>query len=154
MSWQREYTTIVPGITREEVWNAWQDVNNWHRWDTDLDYARLDGPFATGSRFTLKPKGGPRVQIEFERVEPLNAYVDLTHFPLARMWGIHEMHDTSDGLALRCCIRIEGPLSFLWRKIVAEGVVNGLEKQTRQLVAYIHARREHAIAPDRQEARA
>jgi len=154
MSWQREYTTVVPGLTREEVWNVWADVNNWHLWDTDLDYAKLDGPFAAGSQFTLKPKGGPRVRIDFDRVEPLSAYVDLTHFPLARMWGIHEMRATEHGLALRCCIRIEGPLSFLWRKIVAEGVAKGLQKQTRQMVAYIHAQRQDAHAQDHREARA
>ncbi|MEP6619307.1 MAG: SRPBCC family protein [bacterium] len=146
MTWEREYTVVVPDVTRAEIWNAWRDVNGWHRWDTDIEYARMDGPFEAGQQFTLKPKGGPRVQITFERVEPMVAYTDFTRFPLARMWGIHEMHETERGLELRCCIRVTGPLSFLWRKLVAEGVVNGLEQQTRQLIAYVHERRQHAHA--------
>lgn len=151
MTWEREYTVVVPGVRREDVWNAWRDVNNWHLWDTDLEYARLDGSFATGEQFTLKPRGGPCVRITFEAVKHLTSYTDLTHFPFARMWGIHEMRETAEGLVLRCCIRVEGPLSFLWRKLVAEGVVNGLELQTRQLIAYAREQGRHAEAHHQHE---
>lgn len=150
-TWERKYTVVVPGLSRADVWNAWRDVNNWHRWDTDLEYARLDGSFAAGQQFTLKPNGGPRVRITLEAVEHLTSYTDLTHFPLARMWGVHEMSETTTGLELRCCIRVQGPLSFLWRKLVAEGVANGLEKQTRQLIAYVREQERHAETHQQRE---
>ena len=56
-------TTNVPVIevtrettaTREQVWELWADVPNRTRWDADLEYARLDGPFQTGSTGGPKP---------------------------------------------------------------------------------------------------
>ncbi|CAN5272005.1 hypothetical protein BH09GEM1_BH09GEM1_32810 [soil metagenome] len=141
MSWESEYVTIVPDVTREEIWTAWADVDSWNRWDLDLEFTTLEGAFAKGTWFVLRPKGGPKVRIQLTEVVPLEGYTDLTRFPGARMWGIHTMRDTDRGLALRTCIRVEGPLGFIWRKIVAEGVANGMAKQTNALVNYVQAQR-------------
>jgi len=81
----------------------------------------------------LKPKGGPKVNIRFLRAEALKGYTDLTPFPLARMYGIHDMEETQDGLRLRITIRIEGPLSWLWKKIVAEKVAADAPVQLESL---------------------
>jgi hypothetical protein len=35
--------------TREQIWELWADVPNRTMWDRDLEYAKLDGPFRTGS---------------------------------------------------------------------------------------------------------
>ena len=35
--------------TREQIWELWSDVPNRTMWDRDLEYAKLDGPFRTGS---------------------------------------------------------------------------------------------------------
>ena len=82
----------------------------------------------------LKPKGGPKVNIEITSVESNKAFADLTRFPLAKMRGLHEFVDHGDELEIRTTMSIEGPLSFVWRKLVAEGVANGLEAQTESLV--------------------
>lgn len=141
MSWEKDYKVVVNGFTKEEVWSVWSDVNNWHKWDTDIDMAQLKGPFAAGSKFILKPKGGPKVNLEFVEITPLTSYTDFTRFPLAKMYGIHNMIETAEGLELHCKIKLEGPLSFVWQKIVAEGIVKGLDKQTHQMLDYIKAQR-------------
>lgn len=51
------------------------------------------------------------------------------------MDGIHEMEETKDGLKLTTTIQISGPLSFLWRKLVADGIVKTLPEQTEALAA-------------------
>jgi hypothetical protein len=136
MGWQQGYSVVVQGVRQEDIWRVWQDVNNWHRWDTDIDFAKLEGPFQSGASFVLKPKGGPQFKLEFTEIVPFVSYTDFTKFPFAKMYGIHTMKPTDDGLELECRIRIEGPLGFVWRKIVGEGVVRGLKKQTEQMVAY------------------
>jgi hypothetical protein len=46
----------------------------------------------------------------------------------------HEIIDHGENLEIKSTIRIEGALSFLWRKIVAENVAKGLEEQTDRLI--------------------
>ena len=50
------------------------------------------------------------------------------------MYDLHELVPHGDKLEIKSTIRIEGPLSFLWRKLVAENVVNGMKAQTDKLI--------------------
>jgi hypothetical protein len=137
--WTKSYSTTVKGIDVDRLWRVWSDVDGWNRWQGDLDFARLEGSFTAGSTFLLKPKGGPKVRIELLTVEPNRRFVDLTRFPLARMYGEHEFIARGDEVEIRTSVSVEGALGFLWRKLVAEGVARSLEEQTRGLVARARA---------------
>ena len=137
--WTNSYSTTVKGIDVDRLWSIWSDVDAWHTWQPELDYAKLEGAFAAGSTFRLKPKGGPRVRIELLTVEPNRRFVDLTRFPLARMYGDHQFIRRGDEIEIRTTVRVEGALGFLWRKLVAEGVARGMEEQTRSLIARARA---------------
>lgn len=134
MAWEKTHTIKVQNVAKKQIWKVWEDVNHWHIWDTDIDFARMEVPFSVGNSFLLKPKGGPKVKIKLLKVEPNNAFTDVTTFPLAKMYGIHEMRETSVGLEVSHTVRIEGPLSFLWKKLVAEKVAEGLEEQAIKMV--------------------
>jgi hypothetical protein len=137
--WTKSYSTTVKGTDVDRLWQIWSDVDAWHTWQSDLDYAKLEGVFAAGSTFLLKPKGGPRVRIALLSVEPKRRFVDLTRFPLARMYGAHEFIARGDEVEIRTSVTVEGPLGFLWRKLVGEGVAKSLPEQTRGLVARARA---------------
>lgn len=132
--WSKSYSRVVEGLSASQVWGVWTDVNQWHTWQDDIEYAMLDGEFKKGSLFRFKPKGGPDIKIEITEVEPNALFVDLTRFPLARMYDTHELIEHDNGLEIRSTIRIEGPLSFLWRKLVAEEVADGMKEQTEKLI--------------------
>ena len=134
MAWEKTHTATVRDLRKDQIWQLWQDVNNWHAWDQELEYCRLESPFVAGSQFTLKPKGGPKVHLTLENVEPCRTFTDRVDFPLARMYSIHELQDTPHGLEVIHRIRVEGPLAFLWRKLVAEKVAAGLEEQTQSMI--------------------
>jgi hypothetical protein len=54
------------------------------------------------------------------------------------MYGDHEFISHENGeLEIKTTMSIEGPLSFIWRKIVAEGVANGLPEQTEWLISRV-----------------
>jgi hypothetical protein len=124
----------VKGLKAEQVWQVWIDVNRWHTWQPDIEHARLDGTFAVGNTFALKPKGGPRVRIEMIEAEPNRHFTDLTRFPGARMYGSHEFVVRGDELEIRTTMSIDGPLAVLWRIIVAEDVAKGMPEQTEKLI--------------------
>jgi hypothetical protein len=137
--WTKSYSTTVKGIDVDRLWRIWTDVDAWHTWQTDLDYAKLEGGFAAGATFLLKPKGGPRVRIALQTVEPNQRFVDLTRFPLARMYGDHQFVVRGDAIEIRTTVRVEGPLGWVWRKLVGEGVVASLPTQTQGLITRARA---------------
>ena len=132
--WSRTYSKKVQGLKAEQVWKVWTDLNQWHTWQSDIEYAKLEGEFKVGNTFLLKPKGGPKVNIEIIKVEPNRQFTDLTRFPGAKMYGSHEFVIHGDELEIKTTMSIEGPLSFVWRKIVTEDVANGMMEQTEHLI--------------------
>jgi len=132
--WSKSYSKKVSGLKVEQLWNTWTNVNQWHTWQNDIELAKLDGEFKVGNTFMLKPKGGPRINIEIIRAEPCKNFTDLTRFPGAKMYGSHEFIELENELEIKTTMSIEGPLSFFWRKIVAEGVANGMAVQTESLI--------------------
>lgn len=133
--WQRSYECTVQDVNEEQIWETWADINRWHEWDVAIEYARTSSPFEVGSRFRLKPKGGPAVSIEIVECAPKRHFVDLTRFPFARMYGRHEMcRDVEGRLTLKTTMSVEGLLGFFWRRLVAQKIVDDLPIDTEKLI--------------------
>ena len=133
--WTQSYSKTFKDLKKERVWALWSDVNTRHTWDLDSEYCKLDGPFKAGAKFMLKPMGAPAVQIEIIEAQKNHKFTDRTRFWGAVMDGIHEMETTKDGLKLTTTMQVSGPLSFIWRKLVVEGIIKTLPEQTEALVA-------------------
>jgi len=132
--WSKSYSKTVKGLSAEEVWKVWCNVNQWHTWQDDIEYAKLEGEFKVGNSFLFKPKGFSKINIEIIEMVPNRVFTDLTRFPFAKMYGRHEFITHGDALEIKTTMSIEGALSFLWRKLVAEGVANSLQEQTDKLI--------------------
>jgi hypothetical protein len=132
--WTKSYSQTVKDLSAERVWDVWTDVNQWHAWQDDVEYACLDGAFESGKKFAFRPKGGPDIEIELTEVRKNSTFVDVTRFPFARMIDSHELIEHGDELEIKCTVTMVGPLAFVWRKLVGEGVANGLPEQTRRLI--------------------
>lgn len=132
--WSGSYSEVVKDIDVASIWAVVSDVDSWAAWD-DVEFATLHGAFATGSHFTFKPKGAPKaLTIELIDVVLMQRFTDLTRFPMARMTGKHEYFQRGNDVEIRVTMSIEGPMSWVWRKIVAENIVKDLPKQTAQLI--------------------
>lgn len=132
--WSKTYTHKVCGVSIEEIWQVWADVNQWHMWHDDIEYAKLEGRFEAGNKFIIKPKNMSEVTIELVMVELNKGFTDLTKFPLAKMYGEHEFINKGDEIELRTTMRVTGVLSFLWRKLVAEKIVADEPLQNKMLI--------------------
>ena len=51
---------VVTSARPEQVWPLYADVDRWREWDSGLLDVTLDGPFAVGSRGTLRSRASPR----------------------------------------------------------------------------------------------
>lgn len=134
--WTKSHTIVTKEATKEQMWKLFSDVNNWHKWDKGIDYAKIEGKFEQGNFFELKPKGNGKVKIELYKTIENQKFIDLTKFPLAKMYGEHTFEETPEGLKITTKMSVEGILGFLWRKIVAEDIVNGLPQEMVEQVKY------------------
>lgn len=132
--WTKTYSKTFPGLKREEVWRIWTDVNNWPTWHGDLEYCKLEGTFAVGNHFFLKPKGVKAVKIMLTEINEGYSFTDCTSFFGAKMYDTHAMEETPDGLKCTNTLVVTGPLKWLWIKLVAQNVADTVPEEMEALV--------------------
>lgn len=132
--WIKTYSITVPAIEPRQIWKIWSDINNRPQWDLDTEWAELNGPFEVGAVFRFKPKGGPKLSMRITECVPNQSFTDCFKIPFARLYGIHQMESTKEGLKIITSIKVEGLLGWLLRKIVAEKVAAEVPEQTAMLI--------------------
>src|SRR3954454_15762055 len=89
----------------------WADMATWPEWNADTEWVRLDGPFATGSAGTLKPKGGPKVKFTIAQLDPERRFVDVSHLVGAKLTFDHVVEPKAEGCDIRVAVTMAGPLA-------------------------------------------
>ena len=82
----------------------------------------------------LRPKGGPNVKVKLLETVENNMFLDVTNFPLAKMYDEHLFEETPQGLKITNTITVKGIFGFLWRKLVAQKIVDNLPKDMQQQI--------------------
>lgn len=134
--WTRTFSKSYQNITKEAIWQAWADVENWPKWDTALAYCDIKCDFEAGNHFILKPAGGPKFRIWLGEVTPHSKFTAYCKLFGAVMQHIHELEEIEEGLRITHTITVQGPLAFLWTHLVAKNVAKQVPEQTDNLVQY------------------
>ncbi len=124
--WSKSHSIVTKTVTAEQMWKLLADVNNWASWDQSIDFAQLEGKFEKGNHFMFQPKGGPKMKIAILEATENQRFMDLTNFPLAKMYGDHTFEATPEGLKITTTMSVKGILGFVWRKLVAQKIVDDL----------------------------
>ena len=132
--WTKTHSITTKKVTKEQMWKLLSDVNNWHTWDNSCEFAKIDGKFEKGNYFNLQPKGGPSVKVKLLEVVENKSSLDVTTFPLAKMYTFHQFEETKDGLKIIQTISVTGILGFLWIKIVAQKLADALPVDMQEQV--------------------
>jgi len=132
--WTKSHSIVTKEVSKEQMWRLFADVNNWHKWDKGIEFAKMEGNFERGNYFTLRPKGGPNVKVELLETVESHRFLDVTNFPLAKMYDLHTFEDTVDGLKVTNTITVKGLLSFLWVKIVAQKIADALPTDMQEQI--------------------
>jgi len=104
------------------MWNLFTDVNNWHTWNNEIEYAKLEGKFENGNHYLIQPKKGPAVKVELLDVVKNKRCLEMGRFPLAEMYYDHLLEETETGLKITSTITVKGLLSFLWVQLVVKKI--------------------------------
>ena len=135
MAYTDSYSKTVSGLKPEQFWLAWTDINKRLEWDYDTQWVKLDGPFQAGSCFHFKVKNGPEMTMKIIEATKNKSFTDLCKFFGTKLYGSHDIISKDNGeLEIKTTIKITGPLAFLWKKWVGNGVVASLPKQTDLMI--------------------
>jgi hypothetical protein len=75
--WRGEYG-IETSATAGTIWRIFCDVPGWKTWNAGIEHIELDGPFATGTWFTMKPPGEEPLRSLLVEVKENACFVDET----------------------------------------------------------------------------
>jgi hypothetical protein len=132
--WTKSHSIVTKDVTKEQMWKLFADVNNWPSWDKSVAMATLEGEFKKGNHFMFQPAGGPKLKILIAEAIENSNFTDCTSFPLAKMYGEHIFEDTPGGLKMTTTMKVKGILGFLWRKLVAQKIVDNLPADMEQQI--------------------
>jgi Polyketide cyclase / dehydrase and lipid transport len=140
MSWMTEASTETTA-SPEAVWSLWEDVEGWPKWDDDVLKAQLHGPFETGSKGTLKPKGGPGTSFTMTEVVPFRSFTDQSKLPLATIDFHHVLHTDGSSTKIEHRVVMTGPLTFVFRRLIGSKIQRGLPGAVTKLARLAEAQR-------------
>jgi hypothetical protein len=99
--------TTVPASA---IWDLYEDVTSWPRWDAQAELITRDGPFATGTNGTMKFTGQEPLRYRLAKVHPLREFIDVTDVGELTVQVSHLLEPIGDGrLRITYAARIDGP---------------------------------------------
>lgn len=126
--------TLETHVPVANIWQIWQDVQNWNTWDYNIEYSHIDGSFIKGTTGKLKPKGGPLVCTKLTCVEPMKMFVNESKLFLARIIVSHYLTESKHKTQVTHQIEITGPLAFLFAYLIGRTMKKNLPKEMRALI--------------------
>lgn len=138
---QEEKIITVQGASINELWDTHSDVANWAKWQKDIEWTKVEGEVRNGTKFTIKPKSGPKVDLEVVNFDKLTEFTDVSYLPMAKMYTTTTMKEVENGVEIKLTIVMKGLLTFLWKNLVAKGILKGHEQQNLDMVEYINKNR-------------
>ena len=76
-TWQTEHSAETHAAP-EHIWAIFRDVPGWKRWNAGIEQIELEGPFATGTWFSMTPPGQDVLRTQLIDVRDGERFVDET----------------------------------------------------------------------------
>lgn len=127
-------TTQQTKAKPEAIFKLWKDIDNWAEYDHGIEWAKLTDNFSVGGHYTLKPKGGPKVKATILVLEPNTRFIDVSHLFGAKLTFDHKITEENNNTVVALTMTIDGPLAWLWAKILGKNQQADLEQSTANLI--------------------
>lgn len=130
--WKKEIT-IETDATKEQIWKIWSDVENWNKWDNEVESSKINGKFQKGTKGILKPTNGPKSKFILESANYPVEFISKSNLPLAKMNFTHKLTEKDGKLFITHGVEISGLTTFLFSKVIGKKIVAELPKTMENL---------------------
>ncbi len=130
---KKEMVSVKTKATKEQIWDLWSDVENWNKWDSDVEFSNINGKFEVGTFGILKPIKAPKSKFELVKVEKFTEFTTCSSLPLSKMYFTHELYEKNGELYISHGVEIKGILAFLFFKIIGENIMKNLPQTLEKL---------------------
>src|SRR5262249_18420492 len=100
---------ILAPASAAAVWRLYSDVSRWPSFDAEAERIELDGPFAAGSRGTMKFRGQEPLAFTLTEVEPERLFTDETPVGEAVVRVRHVLDPADGGTTITYQVEVDGP---------------------------------------------
>ena len=107
-AWSAEYS-IETSASAEAIWSLFRDVGAWASWNAGIESIALEGPFAAGTSFTMKPPGQDAMRSRLTEVRENECFVDETTVDDLTIRVAHRIERKGKGARVTDTVSAEGP---------------------------------------------
>lgn len=129
-------SALSADVPASAVWErAYADVTAWPEWNAEIRRASLDRPLDLGASALIVFRTGLRLRFQVVEFDQGRLFTDEARLPGARMGHRHLVEPTGEGGSqLTNTIYINGPLAWLWRRILGPAAARTLPDAQRAVV--------------------
>jgi len=120
--------TLHIDVPAKKLFEIYQDVDNWSKWDPEITSSSLNGEFATGTTGTLKPVSGFESKIVLTEVVPDSSFTVQLKLPLCIAKFEHELKSNGTGTEVLHRVKFEGLLSPLFGRLIGGQIRKGFPR--------------------------
>ena len=134
--WQEEYV-IETNIKKEKIWNLWEDVDNWNKWNADISYSNINGKFENGTNGSYKTFDGLEPVFfffELQKCVTNKSFICRIKLALCIMDFGYEIIEAEKTIKIKHYIKICGPLMFYYRKKFGNNSAKRLQLSVNNLI--------------------
>ncbi|MDZ7321459.1 SRPBCC family protein [Kosakonia sacchari] len=132
-AWSKRYKLTV-GSTPKAIWQAFVDTDNWKRWNPGVKSITIEGPFHTGTWFTMTLPEGEVVRSQLTDVSEEKYFIDETRVDETRVNVEHRIEASgSDESNVIYAISTHGPQA----KAFGEGISSDFPEVMAGLARYL-----------------
>jgi hypothetical protein len=148
--WEFEHS-VETTAERDFAWNFWTNVANW-AFDTSVEWVRLDGPFATGTRGETKSPGIDPVHWALKEVragEEAVIEIALGEATLQFHWRFEDLDQGGTRMTQRVTLSGSNTESLIrdFAPELEKGIPEGMRKLATE-IARAEAREQHTTDQD------
>lgn len=131
--WTSEFSMEIEA-SPEKIWQLWTDVASWKKWDASVEYSKIDGKFENETFGLLKAVNGPKSKFCLKDVVLNKSFTSHSKLPLCTMDFVHELENENNIVKIKHCIKITGPLTFIFKNVIGKNAAKGLPIAVKKLV--------------------